>query len=87
MKIDLEPAKNVLRRFLSEFDEVKEFQNFTSKPAMAPFKIEDREPDFSGMECAPTPNNELEKDEASPKPKTVIRLISGHTLYRLRHIF
>ena len=41
MKIDLEPAKDVLRAFYSQIAEVKKIRKGISAPICAPFDIHD----------------------------------------------
>lgn len=64
MRVDLEPAKNVLRSFLSELDEVKKIQAGTSAPIYASLNIQDRSPVFDVAEASPAPYSFWEVDNA-----------------------
>lgn len=64
MKPDLEPAKNVLRTFLTEIAEVKKLHQSISAPILAPFKIEDRTPDLTGSEFLTESESFLKEEEA-----------------------
>jgi hypothetical protein len=50
LKHDLEPAKNILRNFLSEIDKVKDIRKSISQPILTPFEIKNRTPDLRGIE-------------------------------------
>ncbi len=65
MKDDLEPAKNVLRTFLNEIEEVKAIRKQMSPPQAAQsFTIEDRMPVFDASEFTPPPDEYFEKEDA-----------------------
>lgn len=65
MKYDLEPAKNVLRTFLKEMEEVKAIRKQMSSPQAAQsFTIEDKMPIFDATEFSPAPDSFWEKEDA-----------------------
>lgn len=65
MKYDLEPAKKVLRAFLSEIENVKALRKNISAPQPAlSFTISDRMPVFDSSEFTPAPDSYWEKEDA-----------------------
>ncbi len=65
MKLDLEPAKNVLRSFLAEIEAVMEMQQGISAPIFArSSSVQDRMPDFNAAESVPRSDVLLEKEKA-----------------------
>lgn len=65
MKKDLEPAKNVIRSFLSEIEAVREMQCNIPSPTLATsFSVKDRTPDFNANEFVPQSDDSFEKEKA-----------------------
>lgn len=65
MKWDLEPAKMVLKAFLTERDSARTMHQGISAPSPAiAFRIEDRSPIFDSSEVASAPDSFWEKDDA-----------------------
>lgn len=64
MKVDLEPAKEVLRSFLAEIESVKEIRKGISDPVSATsFAIKDQMPEFTPTEDTFTFNSCWEQDK------------------------
>jgi hypothetical protein len=62
MTKDFEPAKAVLRRFLSEIDALKKIRQQISAPILTVFGTE--MPSLEGIPFAPAPDSHYEKDDA-----------------------
>lgn len=65
MKWDLEPAKMVLKAFLTERNSARTMRQGISAPSPATaFRVEDRSPIFDSSEVASAPDSFWEKDDA-----------------------
>ena len=65
MKWDLEPAKTLLRAFLTERNNVRTMRQGISAPSPAiAFRVEDRSPIFDLSEVSSAPDSFWEKDDA-----------------------
>jgi hypothetical protein len=62
--MELEPAKFVLRSFLSEINQVKLIRNNISAPILTAFNITDQIPDLSDIDFVPAPDSLWIKEDA-----------------------